>query len=365
MVDPNGTIEIRAARPEDGPALMQAVDTINTETEFLGVPGERLVWADRATDELRRWQARNSAYYALALENDGIVGYLGAFAGAFARNRGVIWIGHVGLRNATRGRGVGRKLFAAMEDWARAQNAWRIELRVDTQNTRAQALYRHCGFSTEGTIPFAAPYGEIWHTHDWMGKLLGSAKPSHPDIDVRPTPAHDIDAVTFRSLTPEDADALCAWEAALINGTPLLLQQPQERMDAAAMQRRIAVTLKSPHAAEFAAFVEQASATPRIVAHGGIWVETQFRMAHDGNLGIAVLPEYSGRGIGRKLAALTMAWAHEKSLRRLSCTVMAHNRRGRRFAENLGFRQEVVCAQYAMIGDHAADRLRYGLLLRD
>jgi RimJ/RimL family protein N-acetyltransferase len=363
MRDVTQEIEIRLARPEDGPALMAAVDLINTETAFLGVPGERLSWAERATQELVRWRERNSSAYVLALERGEIVGYLGAFGGWFARNRGVIWIGHVGVRQAMRGRGIGAKLFAAMEEWARARESWRLELRVDAQNTAALALYRKCGFEIEGTIPYAAPYGTDWHTHHWMGKLLRPALTLQDDVDAPPSATGDLAEITFRAPRPEDAAAQCAWERVLFNGTPLYLMQPAELADVAAMQKRIERTLNNPHAAEVAAFIERPGAPAQMIGHAGIWVEPQFRMAHDGNLGIAVLPDYWGRGIGRRLAALAAEWAREKKLRRLTGTTMAHNRRGLRFAENLGFAPEIRCRQYAMIDGRAADRIRFGKIL--
>ncbi len=300
MVEPD-KIDIRSARPEDGPALMDAVETINTETEFLGVPGERLGWADRATEELRNWQARNSAMYALAVEGGRIVGYLGAFAGGFARNRGVIWIGHVGLRQAWRGRGIGARLFAAAEDWARARGSWRLELRVDAQNAAALALYRKCGFVSEGTIPFAALYGEGWHTHHWMGKLLGPGLPSCAAIDTpSPSPPRAADTIVLRRLRVGDGPALWALEQALFTGGAIFLRDANEGPDLAATEKRIAGASTNPHVAEFVACLEGHDQPARIVGHAGIWVEPQFRMGHDGMLGVAVLPEYWGGGLGRE-----------------------------------------------------------------
>lgn len=365
MTGPTTTIEIREAQPEDGPALMGAIETINTETEFLGVPGERLRWAERAEEELRGWRERGTATYVLALDQGEIIGYLGAFAGGFSRSRGTIWIGHVGIRTAWRGRGIGARLFEAIETWARARGAWRLELRVDTQNARGLALYRKRGFACEGTIPFAAPYGETWHTHLWMGKKLGPDLP--PCAAVDPAPGHgrpDIESIVLRPLRADDAAAVWAWEGALLEGTTLFMTQQSDRTSVAEMEKRIVASTKNLHAVEFVASVERAGEPMQVIGLCGILVETQFRMAHDGFVSIAVLPAYWGGGLGRRLAAMIEDWARTRQLRRLSSAVMAHNIRGYRFAMNLGFAVEARSAGTAVIDRHRADRIRLGKILQ-
>ena len=64
----------------------------------------------------------------------------------------MIYIAHVGIREAWRGHGVGTKLFVAIEDWARAQGAWRLDLRVDEENARGLALYHKRGSLTQDML---------------------------------------------------------------------------------------------------------------------------------------------------------------------------------------------------------------------
>ena len=53
----------------------------------------------------------------------------------------------VGVDAALRGRGVGRRLLAAAEAWARERGAARLQLRADRDNAPALAFYRRLGWS--------------------------------------------------------------------------------------------------------------------------------------------------------------------------------------------------------------------------
>jgi RimJ/RimL family protein N-acetyltransferase len=57
------------------------------------------------------------------------------------------------------------------------------------------------------------------------------------------------------------------------------------------------------------------------------------------------------------------AWARERGLDRLTCAAQAHNTRGRRFAERLGFAEEARMRRYVVVDGRVADRVRYGKLL--
>lgn len=56
----------------------------------------------------------------------------------------------MGLLPAFRGRGIGRALLTTALEKARAQGILRVELSVLEGNDAAMALYRKCGFETEG-----------------------------------------------------------------------------------------------------------------------------------------------------------------------------------------------------------------------
>ena len=353
-------IDIREALPEDGAALMQAIEQINQETEFLGKPEERLPWADRAGETIREMRARGSGIYLLALRGAEIVGFLGGFAGWLQRIRGVIFIGHVGLRQAERGRGIGRQLFIALEAWARQRGAYRLELRVDTENTRGLALYTRREFAIEGRIADAALVDGRWHAHFWMAKPLDLGRePPMPPVDLTP-PAERSDAgrLQFRRIEVADARALCAWERQLLGETALLLKRPTEVMDEAKMAGYLAETQNLDERLLWAAIDEQ-----RIVAHLSAWRQPGLRMRHDAFFSINVLRDHWGIGIGRALFDRLLAWAAERKLRRISTAVQRHNVRGLRFAKALGFVEEVVSPRYAVLDGQAVERVQLGKVL--
>ena len=165
-------IEIRIAVPADGPALGAAIKRIDEETEYLGEPGEALPWTGRESDHLRELAEKGAGVYFVALDGDEIVGFLGAFAGWFTRNRGVIYVAHIGLRAANRGRRIGGRLFDAIEAWARERGAHRLELQVAQSNRRALALYHRQGFAIEGSMPDSFRGGGRSYDCYLMGKLL-------------------------------------------------------------------------------------------------------------------------------------------------------------------------------------------------
>ena len=219
-------ITIREALPADGPALVEAIGRIDEETEFLGTPGEyRRWWADGGAARIAALRERGTGVYLVALSGGETVGFLGAFPGAFAATRGILYIGHVGLRRAWRGHGIGTLLFAAIEDWARRNGAWRLDLRVDEANERGLALYRKQGFAIEGRIAQSVKLADRWHAHYWMAKALRELDgPAWQRLDPAPQRPALSGAVTIRSLRPEDARLLCAWERRVLGEVPFALK---------------------------------------------------------------------------------------------------------------------------------------------
>jgi ribosomal protein S18 acetylase RimI-like enzyme len=70
-----------------------------------------------------------------------------------------------------------------------------------------------------------------------------------------------------------------------------------------------------------------------------IWPELE-GFTHSGRLGMGLLPEYRGRGIGQRLAEKTMADARQKGLTRIELEVYASNLPAIKLYEKLGFNLE-------------------------
>jgi RimJ/RimL family protein N-acetyltransferase len=356
-------VVVREALPEDAPALNRAIGKIEEETEFLGEPGESRSWAEGFSERLRAIREKAGGLYLLAMHGDEIIGFLAAFAGTVERARGAIFIASVGLRRAWRGRGIGTRLFVAVEDWARARNAWRLELRVDADNGHGLALYRKRGFAIEGKISNAFYVDGRPRMHCLMGKALCALKaPPWAPLDLAPSPAAEPGTVSFRPLRPEEAPLLCRWERQLLGETPFLLKRPEEVLDASAMAGVIAAELaEAGHFSLAALAVTKDDAA--VVGYVNAWKEAPLRMRHDAFVLLNVLRSHWGRGIGGTLAARLEAWARENGVLRLTTVISAHNRRALRFAEARGFRIEAASPHYALVDGGTVDRLRLGKLL--
>jgi GNAT superfamily N-acetyltransferase len=359
---------IRRARPEDGPALIEAIAHIDAETEFLGVPGQRHPWADRPQEELRRLDANGRGAVFLALDPLGeIIGYLAAFAGSFARNRGSVFIAVVGLRERWRGRGVGTRLFERVEDWARGRGAWRLELRVSSLNERGLALYHKRGFAIEGRIRGGVWRRDAWTDDFWMGKLLEptavEALPAAQTPRVR-APLRALGGLRLRPLRPGDGAALRAWETGMIRSSPFALKSPGEASSIDTIESDIADDAQEPHC-WIAAAMPTHHAGDRFLGFASASIEQGYRMEHDAFVNVGVLPEWSGQGLGRRLHDAVEGWARGQGARRLTAVVHAPNRAGRCFAASLGYAEEVAQRSYARFDRRLVDRLRLGKLLVD
>jgi GNAT superfamily N-acetyltransferase len=345
---------------------MQAVAQIDAETEFLGVPGQPHPWAGQPEAELRSLVQGGRGTVFLAVRGNGaIVGYLSAFCGHFARNTGGVFIAVIGLRETWRGRGIGTRLFEAVEEWARRRRSWRLELRVSSLNGRAQALYHKRGFEIEGRIRRGVFRRGAWTDDFWMGKLLEplpgelpEAAPLESERVRRPATV----IPNLREMRVGDGAAFRSWETRISGAIRFAIKQPGEVASAEAIERDIVAVPSDPRL-WLVATVPEGGRSERIVAFASGSIEFGYRMQYDCFVNVAVLPEWSGQGIGRALHGRIEAWGRGQGVRRLSAAIQAPNRAGRAFATVLGYDEEVTMRCYSLIDGRMADRLRVGKLL--
>jgi RimJ/RimL family protein N-acetyltransferase len=349
---------------------MAAAAQIDSETEFLGVPGQAHPWAPRPEAELRSLAESGRGIVLLAVTGKGkIVGYLSAFTGHFTRNRGTVFIAVIGLREAYRGQGIGTLLFEAVEAWARERHAWRLELRVSSLNERGQALYHKRGFAIEGRIRGGVFRRGAWTDDFWMGKLLeplpgrklATLPPLGPPESARVAAAAGVATPVPREMRAGDGAAFRAWETRLCETQPFAIKLVSEVASAEAIERDLAHAPSDPRL-WVVATVPRPQGGDSIVGFGSGSIEFGFRMQHDAFVNVAVAAEWQGRGLGRKLHDRVESWALDHDVRRLTAAVQTPNQAGRAFAAALGYEIEVTMRGYSLIGGRMIDRLRLGKL---
>jgi RimJ/RimL family protein N-acetyltransferase len=81
---------------------------------------------------------------------------------------------------------------------------------------------------------------------------------------------------------------------------------------------------------------------------------------HCGTLGMGLLPEYRGRGLGRRLMEAALAAAHDEGFVRIELTAHADNLRAVALYEKLGFQREGVTRDSACFDGRFVDSVVMG-----
>ena len=126
----------------------------------------------------------------------------------------------------------------------------------------------------------------------------------------------------------------------------------RECLDVVARERRYLALLEAPPLEASRSFLlgMQARGAIQLLALEGErvvgWIDiAPFDLptcAHRGKLGIGVLPEHRGTGLGKRLFAACIEAAWAKGLTRIELEVRADNLRAKRLYERFGFREEGV-----------------------
>jgi len=172
-------ITIRTVVPDDAEAITAFFLAVDNETKFLLFePGERTRGPDgwRTRIEEIRGEDHNEIFVAV----DDTVGDAGPgelagvlfVLGEVRRRLRHSMSPMVAVRQAYAGQGIASRLFAAMEEWARAREIHRIYLHVQADNHRAVALYHRLGYHVEGFHRHAVLLDGQWVDDYTMAKLL-------------------------------------------------------------------------------------------------------------------------------------------------------------------------------------------------
>lgn len=145
------TLQIRPIQIDDATAFLALCTQLDRESTLMMLePDERTSTLEELNERIARLLASSNSTILVVDTGAGLCGYIEAEGGSFRRNRHSAML-VVGILQAYAGRGLGGKLFAAIEEWAQQQAIHRLELTVQAHNERALHLYRRCGFEIEGT----------------------------------------------------------------------------------------------------------------------------------------------------------------------------------------------------------------------
>ncbi len=123
-------------------------------------------------------------------------------------------------------------------------------------------------------------------------------------------------------------------------------------LDAVAREKKFLALIAAPEPEQVRAFVRQnveldsvqfvALAGDRVIGWADIFTAWQPALAHTGNLGIGVLPEYRGQGIGGALLRACLEKARRKGITRVELEARVDNAHAIRLYENTGFVREGI-----------------------
>lgn len=138
-------------------------------------------------------------------------------------------------------------------------------------------------------------------------------------------------------------------------------------LDAVARERRFLAMVEAPPLAEARAFLQQARASGMIqfvaIDHGRVvgWCDiTPGRwkgLHHSGHLGMGVLPEFRGQGVGSRLLTAALEAARAAGLTRVDLEVFASNDRAIALYERHGFVREGVKRRARVLDGRVDDNI--------
>jgi RimJ/RimL family protein N-acetyltransferase len=144
-----------------------------------------------------------------------------------------------------------------------------------------------------------------------------------------------------------------ASDVRLIESSERYASKFRAAVDRVARERAYLILLEAPPADTTALFIRSViegrgvqilavSADDDVVGWCDISRSRRAGLEHSGVLGMGLLPEYRGKGLGRKLAERAISDARARGIERIELEVIASNRRAIQLYERLGFAHEGV-----------------------
>ena len=148
-------------------------------------------------------------------------------------------------------------------------------------------------------------------------------------------------AVDFviREAIPEDGTNILTVLKTIGSETPFLIMDEKGlEMSTEAMQENLANLYASENNVLLVALANE-----KIIGTASVKASSKNRMEHIGEVGISILKDYWGFGLGSLLMEEMIIWAKESQIiRRLELTVQDRNQRAIHVYEKLGFKTEAI-----------------------
>ncbi|MFJ7725253.1 GNAT family N-acetyltransferase [Neobacillus sp. NPDC097160] len=163
---------VREIKVSDAENLVELIRQVEEKSEFMLMEaGERKITIEQQRTRIETMKKSENSTIFVAEEDDKLTGYLFAIGGTAKRTKHSVYL-VVGILKDYRGQGIGTKLFARLEEWARERKLHRLELTTVTRNEPGLALYKKMGFEIEGTKKDSLFINGEFVDEYYMSKLL-------------------------------------------------------------------------------------------------------------------------------------------------------------------------------------------------
>lgn len=162
---------VRSAASGDAEQLTRLIADAESSGYMMFDPGERKIPAEGLRKRIAAMENEASSAILVAERDEELAGYLFIIGNEPERTRHGVYLA-IGIRETSRGQGVGTKLFEGLEIWAKERHIRRLELTVMMNNRAGVALYRKMGFITEGIKKNSLKVDGKYIDEYYMAKLI-------------------------------------------------------------------------------------------------------------------------------------------------------------------------------------------------
>lgn len=156
--------------------------------------------------------------------------------------------------------------------------------------------------------------------------------------------------VVIRRARPEDAEAHIANTNRIASERIFLMT---ERFQRTVEEIRVQFETADPRSALWLVAEVDGAIVGGANVRRGMWSKN----AHTAEFGVAVLPEFRGRGIGEHLTRESLAWSRGVGIRKVRLGVFASNAAAIGLYRKLGFREEARLRDEVMIEGRPVDEI--------